>query len=359
MSNLRAPSDSTARSAVAAHGSPPRDPGSGGLSPLSAPPAVSEPDLQALLQAWTAYLKTEKFSDSTLEHYPLFFKRWWHWIEARGLTLADAAHDDVQAFLAEIRKTCSPAAVKMYLVSVRSFYKWARRRGGGEVRDPTEGIPLPKIPKNIHKRDRLTDAEVRAVLATCDDTPAGRRARAIVSLMFYGTMRRIEIHRADLGDLEERAGRQILWIWGKKREGKDDIKVLPAPAEDALRAWLAVRPGPLTGSLFTTLLEPCGKLSKNSISAIVRRHLRQAGIHDPRKTPHSLRHAGADNAFEHGANLLQVQQMLGHRDISTTMVYLHGKDRLKNPAEDHIILNEDTGAEENASDEKAIAPADR
>jgi integrase/recombinase XerD len=317
-------------------------------SPQPPPALPSGPagDPHELLIAWERDLR--RFSDETREHYRNFFKRFLKWIDERGLTLAAVTRDDVRLYLEDLRVTCSPTSVRMYLASVRSFYRWAVNEKGAPV-DPTEGIPLPKVPRDVHKRDRLTDEEIMAMLATCDDTPIGRRDRAIICLAFYCTMRRIEVHRADIGDLEEREHREIIWIWGKGHEGKDSYKILPPPAESALQDWLAVRPGPRTGPLFTDLNK--GKdgrrMGKYAIAMRIRQRMSRVGINDPRKTPHSLRHAGASNAIEHGATLFQTKEMLGHKDVATTMVYVHGKDRLKYPGEDLIILNH--GAQEKES----------
>jgi integrase/recombinase XerD len=314
-------------------------------NPPPGPPALpSGPagDSHALLQAWERDL--HRYSDETRAHYRDFFKRFLKWIDARGLSLADVTREDIRRYLDEARGTCAPPTLKMYLVAVRSFYRWAVTQGAPA--DPTEGIPLPRVPKNVHKRDRLTDPEVIALLATCDETPIGRRDRAIICLMFYCGLRSVSVHRADIGDLEEREGREVLWSWGKARDGKDDYNPLPVPAENALREWLAVRPGSTTGPLFTDLNKgPAGRrMSKNAIRTAVRLRMRRIGIRDPRKTPHSLRHAGASNAIEHGATLVQTQAMLHHQDPTTTMIYVHQKNRLKFPAEDLIVLN--NGAEE-------------
>ncbi len=115
---------------------------------------------------------------------------------------------------------------------------------------------------------------------TNKNTPIGRRDRAIICLMFYCGLRSVSVHHADIGDLEEREGREVLWSWGKARDGKDDYNPLPVPAENALREWLAVRPGSTTGPLFTDLNKgPAGRrMSKNAIRTAVRLRMRRIGI---------------------------------------------------------------------------------
>ena len=78
---------------------------------------------------------------------------------------------------------------------------------------------------------------------------------------------------------------------------------------------------------------------------MMRDHLQQAGLArllNPETqnlrpiSPHSLRHTAATLALNHGATIRQVQAMLGHADIQTTMIYLHEQDRIVNAAEHHI-----------------------
>ena len=89
----------------------------------------------------------------------------------------------------------------------------------------------------------------------------------------------------------------------------------------------------------------CRPLGVGAIQAMMRAHLQQAGLHrlmNPETqsvrpiSPHSLRHTAATLALNHGATIRQVQAMLGHADIQTTMIYLHEQDGIVHAAEHHI-----------------------
>ena len=89
----------------------------------------------------------------------------------------------------------------------------------------------------------------------------------------------------------------------------------------------------------------CRVLGVGAIQAMMRAHLEQAGLSrlfNPETqslrpiSPHSLRHTAATLALNHGATIRQVQSMLGHADIQTTMIYLHEQDRIVHAAEHHI-----------------------
>jgi integrase len=189
-----------------------------------------------------------------------------------------------------------------------------------------------------HKRDELTAGEIRRVLATFDDTPTGRRDKAMVALMAYCALRQIEIHRADKGDLKTRDGRLVLWVQGKGHSEKDEFVVLPIPAEEAVRDWLAVHPLKSAGPLFVGIgnRSKWKRLGLRAIRGIVKEHYHLVGVVGDGKTTHSLRHSAISAAIRNGATIQQVQAMARHSNISTTMIYFHETSRTANPAEDFV-----------------------
>ena len=65
-----------------------------------------------------------------------------------------------------------------------------------------------------------------------------------------------------------------------------------------------------------------GRLTTRSVGRLLAKHLRQAGL-DPRTTPHTLRHSFATHMLDAGADIRGVQELLGHKSLSTTQVYTH------------------------------------
>ena len=77
-------------------------------------------------------------------------------------------------------------------------------------------------------------------------------------------------------------------------------------------------------------------MTTRSISRIVKNALKAAGLESDRLTAHSLRHTAATLALKNGASLDEVQQLLGHKNINITMVYLHTLERVNNTSSDRI-----------------------
>jgi integrase len=310
------------------------------------PTAIQTTEESIPLARWKEHLG-RRYTGSTPYLYHWHVRKFAAWCQARGDRLVDVNQSTVEAFLAEMRdRGHKPNMVKMYYKALRNFFEWAEEEGAAN--NPMRKIRAPKTPAGVHLKDEFTDSEVEEILATCESTPIGLRDRAIICLMAYCGLRQMAVHHADVGDLETKDGRTILWIMAKGGGGKDRYAVLPPPAENALRDWLAVRPGPVAGALFIGLSLGHAKLQQRfsllAIRVMFLHRKRKVGINNPRKTAHSLRHSAITNAIRHGATPLQAMAMAGHNDIRNTMIYYHESDRLTRPAEDLIVYH--TGAGE-------------
>jgi integrase len=167
---------------------------------------------------------------------------------------------------------------------------------------------------------------------------ASSRDRAILTLMAYTALRTVEVHRADLADLRTETGKLVLAVQGKGRRSKDEIVVIDNPeAVEALYTWLAQR-GDAPGPLFTSMSDRnrAGRLSLSAIRTIVKGMFKQAGIVDESKTTHSLRHTAITNAIANHASVTSVREMARHKNVETTMIYFHERDRIANAAEGYI-----------------------
>jgi integrase/recombinase XerC/integrase/recombinase XerD len=305
---------------------------------LKRPASLSQgADVRALVAEWRAAIELRcaagEVSPATVRTYRIGVERFMAWCGERRTLDADV----IRAWLADMRGAgFLPGTVNTWLASVRDFFGWAV----GAYRlpyNPAASIrgAKRKGTSRQHKRDVLTDAEVRRVLALPGDDDTGARDKAIMSIMAYTGARAIELHRADLSDARTERGRLVLHVRGKGRTESDEVIVIAHPdAESALHDWLAVR-GNKPGALFTSLSRRSAgaRLSVSAMLHIVKGYYRAAGVRGARKTTHSLRHAAISNAVRHGAPVQKVQAMARHANISTTMIYYHETDRVENPAE--------------------------
>ena len=238
--------------------------------------------------------------------------------------------DAVREWLAGLHGSRSPATLGRRLAGVRSFFRFLQR---DEViaLDPTTGIPAPKLPKRAPRPLSVDDC---FALAESDSTPpadgaeqprrtlARLRDRAIVELL-YGTGIRVgELAALDVRDLD--LHRSEVRVMGKGN--KERVVPIPEKARLALEEWLAARrrPGLLAEPLFTVLRrnhEPeARRLSARDVRRGLERRGQQGGV-DDRVHPHRLRHSYATHLLDMGADLREIQELLGHASLSTTQKY--------------------------------------
>lgn len=293
--------------------------------------------LEQFSQALDLRVRAGEIASNTALAYVRGAARFIRWSSAQGLSsgLADTIREWKAAL---IESGSKPSAINTWLAGVRALFVWAYECGL-IAHNPASTIKgaQRKGTKKRHTRESLTDIEARRVLAMPDTATAqGVRDCAIISLMLYTAIRGIELHRADLADLETQSGKLVLMVQGKGHQEKDDFVVL-AHAEQALRDWLGVR-GKKPGALFCSLSNRSAgeRLSLQALRALVKNYFSLAGVQGNKST-HSLRHTAISKAIAAGVPLHKVSKGLArHASMDTTLIYVHELDRLTDPAENYI-----------------------
>jgi integrase/recombinase XerD len=197
----------------------------------------------------------------------------------------------------------------------------------------------------------LSDLELSGLLARPDlRTTIGTRDRAILELLARAGLRRSELARLTLADIQER-GRQPdkrrrtaiapkrgdqtpleIIVRGSKR-GRTRTIPLHAEAHDALRRWYSARPPTATDTLFVSLRARRSavpeSISAGAVGDIVTKHAIAAGVREDRRTAHALRHTFCTMLAERGVALEVVRALAGHIDIRTTQIYVDVTDQRK------------------------------
>ena len=234
---------------------------------------------------------------------------------------------DVRAYLATLRDgRYRKSTIARKLAALRSLYKFLIRNGQvasspvAVVRTPRQGRRLPTC---------LDESQVDALLSAPtagddgDDTPAGRmlrmRDRAILETIYSAGLRIGELTGLEIGDLDTHGGTLHVRGKGKKERLVPLGSVAAEAVEDYLRARAAAG-GEATEALFVN--NRLGRLSARSVRRMLDKYLRQAGL-PAGVTPHTLRHSFATHLLNRGADLRSVQELLGHKSISTTQIYTH------------------------------------
>lgn len=162
----------------------------------------------------------------------------------------------------------------------------------------------------------MTSADVAALLASCDrSTLSGRRDRAVLALLARLGLRSGEVAALTLDDVDWRAG-EIL-VRGKAR--RRDRLPLPVEVGEAVAEYLTDRPRSGCRRLILTLYAPFRPIRPSSITSLVYRACRRAGV--ARVGGHRLRHALATEMLRQGGDLLEIAQVLRQSDLGTTSGY--------------------------------------
>ena len=240
-----------------------------------------------------------------------------------------------------------------YLTAVRQFLKWFVPLHPGLV-NPADFVQGWTCSRQ-HTRRHLPVEDAKALLAALEYDPRKtdlQRARngAMAYLMLKTGLRTVEVSRARIEHLQESVPgeRWTLWVHGKGRASADESVQVLKEVYERLQGYLALRPGPLTGSdpLFATtacvdrggnVVSPAGqRLSTRAIHRIITEGLLLAGVKKPGIVVHSLRHSTPTFALLNDANPTRVQKMMRHQHYATTEIYVEEVQRLLEGAEDAV-----------------------
>jgi integrase/recombinase XerD len=216
------------------------------------------------------------------------------------------------------RRGLAPGSIARKLAAVRGFHHFLVAEGLADD-DPTVLVHAPRRSTTLPKA--LTFSQVERLLAAPDaSTALGRRDRALLEFIYATGARVAEVVDLDQPDLDLEGGTALLAGKGRRQR----LVPVGRPACAAVEAYLPDRlslrqPGRDPGALF--LNSRGGRLTRQGVWTIIRRHTARAGLSPSEVSPHVLRHSAATHMVEGGADLRVVQEFLGHANISTTQVY--------------------------------------
>jgi integrase/recombinase XerC len=230
---------------------------------------------------------------------------------------------DVRGFLAALHRSRSASTLGRKLSALRSFFGFLVREGVRDA-DPSLGIPAPRLRPGLPRPLAVDDC---IALVKGGPVPDGDPRRALrdgaLAELLYGTGIRVaELCGLDVRDVDLHRGE--VRVWGKG--GRERVVPVPEAARSALAAWLAARRGPgvLGEPLFPALRARRGEAPRRLDPRDVRRLLRRRSLRSglvERVHPHRLRHSYATHLLDMGADLREIQELLGHASLSTTQKY--------------------------------------
>ena len=309
-----------------------------------------KPDIPKLLNDFSRAIKTKHYSRSTEKNYSMWVQRYSDFYHLRHPK--EMGEPEINSFLSylAVEKRVSASTQNQALSALLFLYRHVFHREIGDLGSVTRAKRPKKLPV-VLSRD-----EVRAVLAQLQD-----QKWLIASLMYGAGLRLVEALSIRVKDLDFR--NNMVLIRDAKGE-KDRVAVLPAslkkPLKNQLRLakevhtkdlaegwgrvimpyalsrkypnapsqweWQWVFPQQRRWTNRDTFEEGRHHIHETIIQEAVKIAVRQAGI-TKAATSHTLRHSFATHLLENGTDIRTIQELLGHNNIKTTMIYTHVLNR--------------------------------
>lgn len=283
---------------------------------------------QEILRRYRTHIAVEKrLSANTVESYMRDTERFAAFCSSleRPVNAAAVEPAHVEQYMARLfDRGLEPRSQARILSSLRGLFNYLLLTDAIE-NSPMEFIDSPRI--GLHLPDVLSVEEIDALIDTFDaSTMLGCRNRAIIETLYGCGLRVSELVELRIGDLD--FDNMLVRVIGKG--DKQRIVPMGDMLRSRLEEYMEYRRTiePRRDSIETLYLNRRGgKLTRVMIFTMIRRAAAAAGI-DKTVSPHSLRHSFATHLLIGGASIRQVQELLGHSDISTTEIYTHLDDRI-------------------------------
>jgi len=284
-----------------------------------------------LIHQFIHYLSVEKnASPHTCRCYQRDLEGFENFLKSSGMYVTPSGEAEVgktdrlaiRKYLSFLHRKNRKSSIARKLSTLRSFFKYLVREQIVSS-NPAKGISTPKAEKTLPTT--LTVDEAFRLMESPKRLPEkssggpkqnGSRDRAILELLYSSGLRVSELVGLNSNQLDLELG--VVRVMGKGR--KERIVPVGMKAIDALKAYLEERGGVEEDPVFVNFLG--GRLTARSVGRLIKKYTRHSGIFR-KVSPHSLRHTFATHLLDAGADIREIQEMLGHSSLSTTQRYTH------------------------------------
>jgi integrase/recombinase XerC len=289
--------------------------------------------MEKLIEQFLEHLKYERnVSNHTLRNYESDLTQFLDYLapadpesgKRNEPELSSVDHITIRDWLATLHTAQKKkSSIARKLAALRTFFQFLVREGLLEL-NPAKLVSTPRLEKKLPQHLSIEEA-IRFIETPDLNTDLGKRDRAILELMYATGVRVAELTTLNLADIDYR--NQLIRVTGKRR--KQRIVPFGEPAAIALKEYLKIRDNLLYKAPVSEREDEAlflnyqgTRITTRSVGRMVEKYIRIcAGMHNI--SPHALRHSFATHLLDSGADLRDIQELLGHARLSTTQIYTH------------------------------------
>jgi len=255
-------------------------------------------EVSKYLEKTKTKLKLRGLSENTITSYTYFLKPFLEAID----NPEKVSLDEVESFSVSLIDKYSKKSRSLAISSLRFFFRRILDRPDIYVK-----LEVPKKEKKLPVV--LSVDEVKALINAAEF----KKTELMVKMLYSSGLRVSELVNLKVKDLD--LNQHSGWVRAGKGS-KDRLFQISEGLSKQILRWLSKNPNNVY--VFSER-EP---MSKRNVQSIITRLAKKAGI-NKKVSPHTLRHSFATHLLENGANLLVIQQLLGHENVETTKIYTH------------------------------------
>ena len=278
--------------------------------------------MELIIQDFIEYLESKQVSKNTLLSYKRDIKQLNNYLDQMGKKMFDVSEEDLEAYIVYMQTLDkSNATISRSIASIKAFYRYLAKIKIVES-NVAERLTSPKVEKK--ELSILSIGEVEKLL----DQPSlndlkGQRDKAMLELLYATGIRVTELITLNISDVNLNAGHIKV-----KKKNKERIIPISNTALRYLKEYVEnVRPLLIKTEDETSLFINANgqQMTRQGFWKILKQYKEEAKI-DKELTPHTIRHSFAVHMLQNGAEIKTVQELLGHTDVASTLMYTHVAD---------------------------------
>ncbi|MCU1288151.1 MAG: Site-specific recombinase XerD, partial [Acidobacteria bacterium] len=286
--------------------------------------------LEDYLNQFLQHLRYERnVSTHTLRNYSSDIGQFRDYLLLKGnvkdIPVSEIDHLTIREWMANLHGlNKKKTSIARKLASLRTFFQFLIREGVQET-NPAKLVATPKIERKLPNHLSMEDA-VRFIETPNLETDLGKRDRAILEFLYATGVRVGELVNLNLKDIDFRE--KLVRVTGKRKKqrilpfGEPSLQALMFYLNEARPIFLNNCPPAERDDQAVFLNYQGTRITTRSVGRMIDKYIKLcADIHDI--SPHSLRHSFATHLLDSGADLRDIQELLGHARLSTTQIYTH------------------------------------